>query len=126
MSLIQFFLIVFAVFAITRTFIQFKKGKLTLAMLFLWILFWVIVGVVVLLPNTTNTLARFVGVGRGVDVIMYVAIIALFYLVFRLFVMIEDTEREITRLVRTLAVKEMDQKDDCHCEEESPTTRQSS
>jgi len=79
MTIIQFLLVVFALFAITKTFRQFKNGKLTLAFLFLWILFWAIVGVVVVLPQTTDTLARFVGVGRGVDAIMYVSIIALFY-----------------------------------------------
>ena len=69
-----------------------------------------IVSVVVLLPNTANILANFVGVGRGVDVIIYVAIIALFYLVFRLFVMIEDVEREITNLVRILSVNKLNEK----------------
>ena len=37
---------------------------------------------------------------------MYVSIIALFYAVFRLLVRIEDVEREITKLVRTLAIQE--------------------
>lgn len=106
MSVIQFLIVAFSVFAIARTFRQFRKGKLTLAFLFLWIFFWVIVGVVVVLPQTTDTLARFVGVGRGVDAIMYVSIIALFYMVFRLLVRIEEVEREITKLVRTLAIEE--------------------
>lgn len=106
MTIIQIFLVVFAIFAITKTFKQFKKGKLTLAFLFLWMAFWVIVGVVVVLPQTTDTLARFVGVGRGVDAIMYISIIALFYFVFRLLVRIEEVEREITKLVRTLAIHE--------------------
>lgn len=110
MTLIQILLVVFAIFAIVRTFIQFRKGKLSLAVLFLWIFFWVIVGVVVLLPNTTNTLANFVGVGRGVDVIIYLAVISLFYLVFRLFVLIEDVEREITHLVRKLSIDELNKK----------------
>lgn len=105
MTLIQFFIIVFSLFAIVKTLKQFRTGKLTLAVLFLWMIFWVIVGVVVLLPQTTNTLARVVGVGRGVDAIMYVSIIALFYAVFKLLVRIEDTQREITKLVRTLALQ---------------------
>lgn len=106
MTIIQLLLVVFALFAIAKTFRQFKHGKLTLAFLFLWIVFWLIVGVVVVLPKTTDTLARFVGVGRGVDAIMYISIIALFYFVFRLLVRIEEVEREITKLVRTLAIYE--------------------
>ncbi len=106
MSIIQFLIVAFALFAIARTLRQFRRGKLTLAFLFAWIAFWVIVGVVVVLPQTTDTLARFVGVGRGVDAIMYVSILALFYAVFRLLVRIEEVEREITKLVRTLAIHE--------------------
>lgn len=112
MTLIQILLVVFALFAITKTFRQFKKGKLTLAFLFAWIAFWVIVGVVVVLPKTTDILARFVGVGRGVDAIMYVSILALFYAVFRLVVRIEEVEREITKLVRTLAIGEVTEASD--------------
>jgi hypothetical protein len=111
MSLIQFFIVVFALFAIARTWRQFRKGKLTLMVFFVWVLFWLIVGVVVVLPQTTDTLARFVGVGRGVDAIMYVSIIALFYAVFRLLVRIEEVEREITKLVRVLGVEKA-QKDE--------------
>jgi hypothetical protein len=37
----------------------------------LWLLFWVAVIVVAWLPDTTNLLARWLGVGRGVDTAMY-------------------------------------------------------
>ncbi len=107
MSLIQLLIPLFALFAISRTVRQFRKGALTIAWLIVWIVFWILVSAVAFSPNTTNIFARFVGVGRGVDFIIYVSIIALFYLVFRLFVKIEDVEREITRLVRKLAIEEV-------------------
>lgn len=69
-------------------------------------MFWIIVGGVTLSPQTTDTIAKLVGVGRGVDFIIYISIISLFYLVFRMFVKIEDVEREITKLVRKLAIEE--------------------
>ena len=111
MTLIQILIVVFSLFAMMRTFRQFKKGKLTLAFLFAWLLFWLAVGTVVLLPKTTDILARFVGVGRGVDAIMYVSILGLFYAVFRLIVRIEEVEREITKLVRRLAVDSLEKKE---------------
>ncbi len=108
MSIIQILILLFVLFAITRTFFQFRRGKITLAVLFLWITLWLVAGVVVVLPQTTDMLARFVGVGRGVDAVMYVSITALFYAVFRLLVRIEEVEREITKLVRTLAIDMME------------------
>jgi len=110
MSIIQLFIVAFSLFAIARTLRQFRRGKLTIAFLLLWILFWVAVGGVVLIPQTTNTLAHIVGVGRGVDAIMYVSIIALFYGLFRMLVRIEEVEREITKLVRRLAIDSIEEK----------------
>ncbi len=105
MSIIQILIILFVLFAISRTIRQFHAGALTLLFLMGWVFFWMVVGGVTLMPQTTDMLATILGVGRGVDVIIYLSIIALFYLGFRLFVKIEDLEREITHLVRTLAVR---------------------
>ena len=110
MSLIQILILVFAVFAITRTVLQFKRGALTIAWLLFWILFWIAAGTVALLPQTADTLARIVGVGRGADVIVYLSLIAVFYLVFRVYVYIDHLENEITRLVRKLSLDEIDDK----------------
>lgn len=106
MSIIQILIVLFALFAIWRTIRQFRAGALTLLWLMVWVLFWIAVGGVTLMPQTTDVIATVLGVGRGVDVVIYLSIITLFYLVFRLFVKIEDLEREITQLVRTLAVGE--------------------
>lgn len=110
MSIIQILIIIFALFAITHTFKQFRRGKLKLAWLFIWIIFWVAVGFVTFLPQTSDTFARVVGIGRGADLIVYLSLVVLFYLVFRLFVKIEDTEREITKLVRLIAIKDVEKK----------------
>lgn len=108
MSIIQVIIILFALFAISRTVRQFRVGALTLLWLMVWILLWFAVGVVSLMPQTTDVIATKLGVGRGVDVVIYISLIALFYLVFRLFTKIEDVEREITTLVRKLAIEEKD------------------
>lgn len=109
MSIIQVLIIVFALFAITRTIRQLKKGALTMAWLLFWIVFWLVVVIVAALPQTADALARIVGVGRGADVVIYLSLIALFYLIFRLYVKIEQVEGEITRLVRKLALDEVDE-----------------
>jgi len=108
MTVIQILIVVFALFAISRTIWQFKKGALTIAWLLFWILFWLAAGTVALLPQTTDTVARLVGVGRGADAVIYLSLIALFYLVFRTYVKIEKTEHEITKLVRKLSLDELD------------------
>ncbi|MBI5370091.1 DUF2304 family protein [Candidatus Uhrbacteria bacterium] len=109
MSLIQIFIGLFAAFAITRAVRQFRSGALTILWLFVWVIFWIALAALALTPQIADRVAATLGVGRGVDVLIYIAIIALFYLVFRVFVKIEQVEHEITGLVRKLALEETDE-----------------
>ena len=110
MTLIQILLCAFALFAMSRVVIRFRKGGLPLVHLVTWFLFWAAVIVAVLRPATTSAVASWVRVGRGTDLVMYLSVVALFYLLFRLFGKIEDLERQITRVVRAAALKELDER----------------
>lgn len=110
MSIIQVLIIVFALFAITRTILQFKRGAVTREWLLFWILFWAGAVTVAALPQTADAVARLVGVGRGADVVIYLSLIVIFYLIFRLYVKIEQVEGEITRLVRKLSLDDFEKK----------------
>jgi len=109
MTFLQGFLLLFFLFALVRTIKQFRKHQMPVYWALLWVMVWLIAGVVVLLPQTTDIAARLVGVGRGVDVVIYLALVLLFYLVFRLYARQETIEREITKLVRNIA---LDRKED--------------
>src|SRR2546421_11103572 len=108
MSAIQVVLVAFAVFALSRVALRFRRGELPFFHLTLWFLFWSAVIVVVIRPATTSAVARYLGVGRGADVVIYLALVLLFYLVFRMFGRPEELERQITRVVRAAALKELD------------------
>ena len=109
MHAIQIVLICFAVFAMSRVMIRYRRGNMRTVDLGLWLLFWVAVIVVAWLPDTTNLLARWLGVGRGVDTAMYLSLLVIFYLLFRSFAKIEDLDRQITRIVRANALREMEE-----------------
>lgn len=108
MSIIQILITVFAIFALSRTIWQFKRGVLTFMWLLIWLVFWLSVGFVAVLPQTADMVARVVGVGRGADAVIYASLLALFYLIFRVYIKIEQVEREVTGLVRKLALDEID------------------
>ena len=107
MLVIQILIALFALFAIARAVAQYKEGRVPRTWFAFWVLFWLSAAVVTALPWTTEVLARLVGVGRGVDAIMYLSLVVLFYLVFRLFVKVEDVERQITKLVRKIALEDV-------------------
>ena len=108
----QALLVLFALFAITRTIKQYRKQKVSLHWLVLWTGLWLVVIGAALYPKTADAVAKVVGVERGADLALYVAVVALAYLVFRLFVRQEETERSITELVRRVAIQNPSRPDD--------------
>jgi len=109
MSVIQLVLIVFAGYGFGAAISRFRRGGLSRLQLALWSLLWIAVIAVVLRPETASFLAERLGVGRGADVVVYLAIAALFYLQFRLFGRLEDHEQQITALTRELALRGVDE-----------------
>ncbi|OGD88065.1 hypothetical protein A3F45_00590 [Candidatus Curtissbacteria bacterium RIFCSPHIGHO2_12_FULL_41_17] len=110
LTTIQIVLLIFVIFAISRVILRLKEKVLSTQMAFFWVLIWLAALVGILLPKTTTKIASFFGVGRGVDVIVYISLALLFYLVFRIYVMIEDLRHEITNLIRELALQNPSQK----------------
>lgn len=106
LTTIQILLLAFILFAISRVFLRVKEKVLSTQTGFFWIVIWLAALVGVILPGTTTQLASYFGVGRGVDVIVYISLALLFYLVFRIYVMIEDIRHEITFLIRQLALQQ--------------------
>jgi hypothetical protein len=101
---IQVVLLVFLLFAISRVILRFKDGHLGRMAFVFWLAVFVPVLVGTLLPQTTDAIADVFGVGRGVDVVIYISIAILYYLVFRTNVMMEDLRQEITNLTREIAL----------------------
>lgn len=108
MLLIQAVLVIFFLYAIFKVSGRFQVHELTLRSAILWIIFWVVAGVIVLLPNSTSYLARLAGVGRGADLVVYVALVIIFFSLFRLLIMMEKIKKEITLLARKEAIAEAD------------------
>jgi len=104
--LIQITLLLFILFVFSRIILQFRKRIITLKETIFWIFFWVLVALAVIFPKTTDLFAKTLGVGRGADLLIYLAVIFLFYLVFRVFIRIEKIERNITKIVRKIALDE--------------------
>ncbi len=101
---IQILLLSFVIFALSRVYLRAREKVLSPRAAFFWFLVWAGALVGISLPATTTKIAEFFGVGRGVDVIVYISLALLFYLVFRIYVMIEDLRHEITSIVRDIAL----------------------
>lgn len=106
---IQLFLLIIILFALSRAVVRYRAHLLTTGEFLFWLLVWVVGGVVVAWPEASSWLADLVGVGRGVDVVIYTALVLLFYSIFRIVTRIDRIERDITLLVRRKALEEHDE-----------------
>ncbi len=113
MQLIQIFGIVFALFLLVKTIQKFKKEKLKASSFVFWSIIWTAIIIVSILPSTTSFLANILGVGRGIDIAIYVSIIILFFLIFQIYIKLQKIEETITSLVSRIAIekKEKNEKD---------------
>ena len=105
----QIIVIAFCLYAAFRGWQKIRARSLGARWGAFWLVFWFVGGIVGALPWTTSLLAARLGVTRGVDLVIYVSVIVLFYLVFRLTLKIEKLEGNITKLVREVALKDIHQ-----------------
>jgi len=101
----QLILSTIVIFILTRTFISYWRKQISSFFLIIWFLFWCAVLFVIYYPGFLSGIASKLGIGRGVDLAIYLSIILLFYLIYKFFIRIQLLDRQITLLVRKLAQK---------------------
>lgn len=69
-----------------------------------WALFWGLGGLMVLSPGMSNSLARFVGIGRGTDLVLYLGLIAGIFTASFQYRQHRKLEIMLTEVVRHVAV----------------------
>jgi len=97
----------FALFALGSVIKKKREGLLGPKGLIFWLGFWVLATVLVFYPNSTTTIAHYLGIGRGADLLMYVSLVVIFYVLFRLHVKLESIGRSLTKVVRKEAIEEI-------------------
>jgi len=107
---IQIFLLLAALLAIIFGVRRFLRHEINFLALLIWLLVWLAVGSVAVYPEGSTRLAHALGVGRGTDLLTYISLAAIFYMLFRLFLRQERIERDITKIVRHTALSD-EQKD---------------
>lgn len=111
-SITQLFLTVFLLFALSRVVLRYKSSELSLFGFLFWSGVFGAATVVVLFPGITSGVAAALGIGRGADAVVYLSVSLLFYLVFRLYIFVEDLRHDITEIVKRIALKDTDKKND--------------
>lgn len=102
--IIQVALLLFIVFVVSRIAVRFRAGDMTGREFGIWLVFWLVVATAILIPQQTDVIARMVGVERGADLLVYISVIVLFFVVFKVSVKLEKLDRTLTKIVRDDAI----------------------
>lgn len=104
--LIQFILVIIISIIIWRLALRLKSKEINAKQFAGWLFIWLVTLAVVIWPNSTVWLANLVGVGRGSDLVIYLAVIFIVYVLFRILLRIEKLEKNLTKLVREDAIND--------------------
>ena len=110
MFLLQIFLAIIIGLIIVRLFLKLKKNEIGLLNFSIWLIFWLGALSVSLFPDLSSILARFLGIGRGADLIIYFSLILIFYFIFSFEVRVREIDQKIDQVVRHLALTEKEKK----------------
>jgi hypothetical protein len=101
----QIILILFASYVLWHIHRQYRARKVSAGWFRLWLFFWAVVIFVAVSPQTTDVVAKRVGIERGADMLVYAGLVTLFFALIRVAIRLEEHRREMTQLVRRLAME---------------------
>jgi hypothetical protein len=107
---LQIFISLLVILIWIKIFKQWHKNKMSLLTFLIWFVLWAAILLVFWQPDLTTYLANFLGIGRGADLIVYLSIVLIFYLIFKIFIRLDKTDKLITKMVREDAIKNADKR----------------
>ena len=114
MHWIQVIMVAFAVYAGLRAVVRFRHRSIVLLELLAWLALWTGMAVLAIWPDLSQRLAVILGVGRGVDAVLYLSVVGLAYVFFRLYLRMRSLDRQVTLLVRELALRDVRRDGEAH------------
>lgn len=75
----------------------------------------------VVMPGLTSDIAQVVGVGRGADLVMYIAIVAVMFVLLHYYTKFVELQQKLTELTRELAILRAEKQESTKTEPQAET-----
>lgn len=108
MVAIQLIGIVIALAAVHLTHLYYKRSHFSKKELLFWAGLWCAFMAVAIFPQSVFPLTGYLGLARPMDLIMILAFVVLFFLAFHNYILGRKQERELDRLVREIALRDLE------------------
>ena len=101
----QIIALIIILYFIFRLIIQKKKNHISRNEFVFWLIFWLLSATAIVGLKWIDALVAQIGFsGSGIEVLFYLAVIIIFYLIFRIRLKIEKIESNITKIIRNQAI----------------------
>ena len=97
--------VLFGLFMIYYSFLNYKKKEFTIKEISFWAVVWVVFIVVALFPNVLDSIVKYGGFLRALDLLVISGFIFLIAVIFYTYTIVRKNQKQLERLVREIAVK---------------------
>jgi small membrane protein len=105
----QIIALIIIAFFLSRLYWQKQKNYIGFNEFLFWLVFWLAAALLIISLKAIDKLVAELGfTGTGIEVLLYLSIAILFYLVFRIRLKLEKIEKDITKIVKNIAIKDKD------------------
>ena len=105
--ILPFLILIFVMVMYFKLLMDLKKDKISLRRFLAWIFIWFALSVIAFFPQIVVFFSNLIGIERAKDLPIYLSIIILFYLLFRVGIKIEKIDQEITKMVKSIALDDL-------------------
>lgn len=102
----QILALVIIAFFLARLFWQKQKKQIGASEFIFWLVFWCLAALLIISLKWIDKLVARLGFsGMGIEVLIYLGMAILFYFIFKLRLKLEKIEKNITKIIREIALK---------------------
>ena len=85
---------------------QFRRRERLVGSMVIWLLFWLAISILAIIPDLISlNIAQFMGFRSNINAIIFVALGFLYVFMFYMTALVEKLEKQITEIVRILALE---------------------
>ncbi len=97
--------ILFGLFFLYYSFVNYKKKEFTLKEFIFWIVAWVVFIIIALFPAALDPIVKYGGFFRALDVLIVTGFLFLIASIFYNYTLTRKTQKQVEALVRAIALK---------------------
>jgi hypothetical protein len=98
--------LIIIIFFFLRIYWQKRKNKISTNEFIFWFVFWLLAALSIIYIKKIDKFVSGLGFsGSGIDILLYASVVLLFYFVLKLRIKLEKIEKDITKIVREVSLK---------------------